>query len=271
MHYEAFQPTAELAPFVRSLYYFKGDEGAPGVHYRYQFPSDGGPEMIVNLGDPFAAGSSESRLQTFNGCHIIGPLTSHLSTRTSGLTAFVAVRFRPGGIAPFCDLPAEELTDRSADIGFFWGAAGRQLKRRVHASSSPAGAIAWVQRALSAKKNHRFLPDRRIQRAVATIMAHRGCLQVGALARSAALSRRQFERRFKHATGLSPKRLCRIARFAHLSSRISGNRVHEWSRTALECGYSDQAHMIRECRFFTGHSPQAYLVRRSPLETAIYS
>ena len=271
MHYEGFQPHPALTPFVSSLYFFRGNAESSGQRHTFRFPSDGGPEMIVNLGTPFAAGSKATRLKTLAGGSLIGPLSSHLVTRTFGLTAFVAVRFRPGGMTPFFGIPPAELTDQSTGIDAFWGAFGRRVEERVQSAPTPAEAIMRVQKALGTRLNHRYSPDRKMLRAVDTILANRGQLRVGHLAGAIGLSRRQFERRFRQATGLSPKRLCRISRFANLCSRMNGSGRQDWAGTALACGYSDQAHMIRECRFFTGHSPRNYLKKRSPLEAAIHS
>ena len=271
MIYQAFQPDAALRPHVRALYYFCGDQGDSRVPHTFRFPSDGGPELLFNLGDPFEAGNCESRLQTFSGGSMIGPLSCHLLTRTAGLTAFVAVRFRPGGTAPFLDVPSHELTDLSVDIGTIWGPFAKDTEQRVKEARTPADAVSIVQGALWSRRSPRFSPDWRMDLAIDAIFASRGCLRVGHLAGAAGLSRRQFERRFKRVVGLSAKRLCRIVRFATLCSRISGSGQHRWARIALACGYSDQAHMIRECRFFTGHSPQAYLKHRSPLEDAIFT
>ncbi len=270
MRYEAFQPDPALRPYVRGLYYFMGDAGAPGITHTFRFPSDGGPELILNLGEPFAAGCSENRLRRFTGASIIGPLSCHLLTQVSGLTAFVAVRFRPGGMAPFFGLPSEELTDRSTELDTLWGAFGKQVQQQVADAPTPTSAAAAVQSALRTKRSHAHQADRHMLRAVDTITASHGLVRIGHLARTAGLSRRQFERRFKRMAGLSPKRLCRIVRFAKLCRCIGTGRRQGWAQTALACGYSDQSHMIRECRFFTGHSPHAYLRHRSPLEAAIF-
>jgi len=270
MHYETFQPAPVLRPFVRGLYYFKGDVGDSDTFHTFRFPSDGGPELILNLGDPFAAGCCESRLHTFSGASIVGPLSCNLITRAAGLTAFVAVRFRPGSMIPFFHLPSDELTDRSTTLDTVWGPFGGQIQDQVQRARTPAAAAAAVQSALCAKRISSYRPDRRMQQAAETIAVRRGLVRVGQLARSAGLSRRQFERRFKRMAGLSPKRLCRIVRFSNLCGRMERSEQQDWAQNALACGYSDQAHMIRECRFFTGHSPQAYLRQRSPLEAAIH-
>lgn len=270
MHYEAFQPDSSLRPYVRSLYFFRGDAGVPGTSHTFCFPSDGGPELILNLGDPFAAGCCEARLRTFSNASIIGPLSCRLMTQTSGLTAFLAVRFRPGGLAPFFDVPPGELTDLSAGIDTFWGPFGRHTQQQVQDARTPAAAAAIVQEALCIKRSHAFIPDRPMSRAIDTIFASCGRVRVGLLARTIELSRRQFERRFKQWVGLSPKRLCRIVRFATVFSMIDRHHPRDWAQTAATCGYSDQAHLIRDCRFFTGHSPESYLKHRSPLEDAIF-
>ena len=270
MFYQAFQPDPALRSYVSGLYFFMGDVGDPGSTHTFRFPSDGGPELILNLGDPFAAGCSDSRLRTFTGASIIGPLSCNLLTHASGLTAFVAVRFRPGGMGPFFDLPAEELTDWSTELDTLWGTFGRQMQQQVADARTPASAADAVQSALKAKRRQAYRADRGMHQAIDTITASHGLVRVGHLARSAGLSRRQFERRFRRMAGLSPKRLCRIVRFANLCRCMAAGVRPDWAQTALACGYSDQAHMIRECRFFTGHSPQAYLRHRSPLEAAIY-
>lgn len=271
MHYETFHPGPALAPYVRGLYYFAGDAGDPDKPHIFRFPSDGGPELILNLGDPFAAGSCEARLQTFSGFNIIGPLSCHLLTHTAGSAAFVAVRFRPGGMAPFFDVPAYELTDQIADIETFWGAFGKQTEQQARKARTPEETVTIVQRALCARQSYPFSIDRPMTGAIDDVFASRGQLRVGHLARAAGLSRRQFERRFKRMVGLSPKRLCRIVRFANAFDPTHRNHQKGWVQTALACGYSDQAHLIRECRYFTGHSPEAYLRKRSPLEDAIFN
>jgi len=101
MIYQEFVPQPALRPFVRSFYYFCGDGEASGTSSNFCFPSDGAPELIVNIGDPFFAGGRPDCMRSFSGCRLIGPLSAHLMTRTTGLTAFVAVRFSPGGTLPF--------------------------------------------------------------------------------------------------------------------------------------------------------------------------
>ena len=102
---------------------------------------------------------------------------------------------------------------------------------------------------------------------------------VSRLASDCGCSARQLERQFRAETGLSPRLLARIIRFQRVfralgnggagaeetSSRPDGaaapDRRHgaDWITLALDCGYADQAHLIRDFREFSGETPAAFL------------
>jgi AraC-like DNA-binding protein len=46
---------------------------------------------------------------------------------------------------------------------------------------------------------------------------------------------------------------------------VRRSAVPAWSATALECGYCDQSHMIRDFIAFSGFSPAEYLSRQRGL------
>ena len=64
--------------------------------------------------------------------------------------------------------------------------------------------------------------------------------------------------------GISPKRLARIVRFQRALRML---RAPEGSgvATALECGYADQPHFIRDFTELAGCSPAAHLLRHAEL------
>jgi AraC-like DNA-binding protein len=56
---------------------------------------------------------------------------------------------------------------------------------------------------------------------------------------------------------LSPKTYQRIIRFRNAYSKIrsaSGGQI-SWTQLSYSCGYSDQAHFVRDFRDFTGEVP----------------
>jgi transcriptional regulator GlxA family with amidase domain len=79
------------------------------------------------------------------------------------------------------------------------------------------------------------------------------------------MSCRHLERKFKERIGMTPKQLCRNARFKHAYKQIEASQRKKWADMALTCGYYDQAHMINEFRYFTGASPAEFFKPSSPV------
>jgi AraC-like DNA-binding protein len=71
------------------------------------------------------------------------------------------------------------------------------------------------------------------------------------------LSQRQFERKFKEFSGLSPKLFSRIARFQYACNQF-GNKNQSLTQIAYRCGYYDQSHFIHEFKEFSGFHPKHY-------------
>ena len=65
---------------------------------------------------------------------------------------------------------------------------------------------------------------------------------------------RQLERRFLEEVGMTPKRLARISRFQRVFKALE-RRPIGWTRVAVECGYYDSSHLVRDFREFTGEAP----------------
>jgi AraC-like DNA-binding protein len=53
--------------------------------------------------------------------------------------------------------------------------------------------------------------------------------------------------------GLPPKRFSRVVRFQRVLRRVEG--CPDWAQLAIELGYFDQAHLIREFRTLFGCTP----------------
>jgi AraC-like DNA-binding protein len=73
-----------------------------------------------------------------------------------------------------------------------------------------------------------------------------------------------MERRFLAGVGIGPKRFARILRFQR-ALREKTDDARAWADVALDCGYCDQAHFIRDFKSFTGTSPARFFAEESPL------
>lgn len=110
------------------------------------------------------------------------------------------------------------------------------------------------------------VPDDPVARAARLLRQRRGTGGIQELADMAGLSLRQFQRRFQTLTGLNPKhyaRICRISHAVHLKELVPNA---SWTAIALDCGYSDQSHFIRDFKALTASLPRDFLRGQSPLE-----
>lgn len=78
------------------------------------------------------------------------------------------------------------------------------------------------------------------------------------LAEAACLGKKQFERVFRRHVGMNPKEYSRIVRFQKAMSMMQQGSS-DFVDISDRCGYSDQSHLIREFRIYSGHTPGAFL------------
>ena len=83
-------------------------------------------------------------------------------------------------------------------------------------------------------------------------------ITVTALADSACLSKKQFERIFREYVGMNPKEYTRIVRFQKTMWMLQHGK-RNYADIAAASGYSDQSHFIREFKSMTGHTPGSLL------------
>ena len=84
------------------------------------------------------------------------------------------------------------------------------------------------------------------------------------LANDAGISSRQLERRFLREIGLGPKLLGRIIRFQQVFRAVERCDA-AWATVAIECGYYDQAHLIRDFHQFARQTPGVLFGHQSAL------
>jgi AraC-like DNA-binding protein len=68
--------------------------------------------------------------------------------------------------------------------------------------------------------------------------------------------------------GLGPKGLGRLVRFQEVYRRLGADVPSDWASVALDCGYYDQAHLLRDFRELAGSPPSRLLGSEGALARA---
>ncbi|HLJ91621.1 MAG TPA: helix-turn-helix domain-containing protein [Gemmataceae bacterium] len=101
--------------------------------------------------------------------------------------------------------------------------------------------------------------DVQLVQSAAKLLYHtKGQCRIEALADYCHASVRQLQRRFQRAVGVTPKLFARTLRFERAQRRLRFDPETDLTGLAYQCGYFDQAHLIKEFRAFTGKTPSEY-------------
>ncbi len=187
----------------------------------------------------------------------------------TGAGTVFGVKFRPGGFYPFHHASLKGLAGRriSLDAVFAQQAHRWVLEMQDAGSEAERAAISdsfW--QSLRDQACGGGAPARApsaATRAAERIIADRSLLTVADAARAAGMGVRALQRLFRREVGISPKEVILRFRLQEAVERLLRQPGLRSSDLALDLGYFDQAHFIRDFKSVTGLSPEAYQQRQS--------
>lgn len=172
------------------------------------------------------------------------------------------VVFQPGALHRLTGIPAAELTNTMVDAEAVFSTEIRLVGERLRNVRHYTDMIPLVEAFLAGliRRAAKSRP-RPIDRIGQLLLQQPTQVSLDWLAGQACLSPRQFQRQFVERHGVGPKLLARVARFEQAIRRKNAQPTHDWLRVALELGYYDYQHLVRDFREFTGLTPQAFWLR----------
>lgn len=228
-------------------------------HAREHSLPTGAMHLVVRLdGPPLRIyADADDRIGTaFASATVGGARAGYCIKDTAHPAASVGAVLRPGAALALLGVSAAELEGRHVSLRDLWGEDAERLYQRLAATEGAQARQALFERALT----ERLRPARALhpQLVWALRCFERGAVEVGDIARADGRSHRHFIAAFHEAAGLTPKRYARVLRFKRLLAALAATPRPEWARLALEAGYCDQSHLIREFREFAGVTPSEY-------------
>jgi AraC-like DNA-binding protein len=217
-----------------------GDD-APGL----VLPASGAVPLVITLED------SAHRPRAFaHGVH-----AEHSALPGPCAPLYLEVWIAPLAAARVLGVPMDELADRTVELDDLVGADGHTLVRRVREEPDWARRRALVDDFLLRRWDRGRIPPAEVREAWAVLVAHRGDIAIGDVARAVGWSHQHLTSRFHRWVGMPPKKIARILRLEALGRSLASASGHDWSHLAARHGYADQAHLIRETRALTGATP----------------
>jgi AraC-like DNA-binding protein len=257
MEYVETPPGNALARWIRRYWMLRGDGGPPSAPAAVEcvFP-DGCVEIVLNLADPFVELSSGAPREQ-PAAMLVGPTTRPMRIGPSGRVDVIGIRFEPHGAGVALDLPPAEIVDRAPCLEDVARLPFRAWMERLAGTREWPARVEILESALLGSiRERRTAPF--VRTATSLIAATDGRIPVDRLAVQVGVSRRRLERMFRSQVGLSPKTFSRIVRFHRFLGELRAGDPGLAS-AAVRCGYSDQSHLTRDFRSFTGTTPAAFL------------
>lgn len=261
MIYAIIPPSAHLQDYIKQYMV---------LHFRFK---DGDPTPLK----PFPASPSQG-ITFYPRGHILAhhpetgtiirrPQTVIFGQHVRRITLQIAqeeylmldVSFQPGVLARFLRHNLGEFVNQNIDAEAVLGPEIRQVNEQLAHAGSYQQMIAIAENFLWNRiKQLRFdlLPLEKASRLVLTSWQP---LSLDAWASHSCLSISQFERKFRTQVGVSPKLFARIVRFGRAFSLKEARPDLDWLSVALETGYTDYQHMVKDFKQFSGTTPTLLL------------
>ncbi|MDR1504298.1 MAG: helix-turn-helix domain-containing protein [Prevotella sp.] len=187
--------------------------------------------------------------------HIVGTMTTFLEVEYLGEVRFIGIRFKPGGITAFTRVPVNEFTDSRVELFSTESVFDKSFSEDIAWERSTTDILSFVDNYLLSRIPKLSLLDERVDYAVSLIKQGKGNIPIPLIAEQACLSKRQFERRFLAGIGISPKAFSRIIKFKNTHHLLKSGANQSLFDLAVDCGYYDHAHLIKEFKRLSGSLP----------------
>lgn len=236
-----YYPSAELSFFIEHYWIVRWDlRGCPP--FLSELLPNASVDLVIERGQSGVFG-----LVTGKFCHLL-----------EGKGQVAAVKFRPGAFYPFFCQPVSAITDRALSLYDMFGMAGIALESEILSLDDD---VAIIDRLESFLRIHLPREDAQVVLAneiIDCIHATRAILRVDNLVGEFGLSKRSLQRLFQTYVGVSPKQVIQRRRLQEATEHLASGKIIDWPRLAVELGYFDQAHFIRDFKTIVGMTPAAY-------------
>jgi AraC-like DNA-binding protein len=220
--------------------------------------------LIISFAEPFEialgrGATAEDRFGSFtSGLH-----PGFVSINSRGGAECIQVDFTPLGAFRFFGMPMREIASRMVDLDDLSDHGMNELRQRLGDEPDWGPRFDLVEAFLIDRLARGPRPDAAVARAYGQILSSGGGRRVTDIAQSLGWSRKHLNQRFREEIGLGPKAVARMARFNRVLA-MAADREGSWADIAADCGYADQAHLVREFRDFAGASPTTVMAPTRP-------
>ena len=171
----------------------------------------------------------------------------------------LGVKFRPAGFRPFYQKDVGTLTNKIVQPNVIFGQSIDQLELEINEMKSSETAFDRIDGFLAQRRPQVTEEVNLANQIVQRISSDREMTRVESIAGEYGMGLRKLQRLFLGHVGVSPKWVIQRFRLIEAAERMRNTADQiDFAILALELGYSDQSHLIRDFKIMVGMTPAKY-------------
>lgn len=261
-HHVEFQPPPQLRDTIKCFWYDRRDVGEQQTNYDVM--PDGYAEIIFYFGSLYGIAQDES-LQSLPSPFMMGLLDQPVPFSTINRLEIIGIRCFPWTVFDLLGLTSSKKAVHIFEhpIATLQTVLGEYIQ-----SGKVDEAIAHVEQYFLDARLH-IAGNSILSKAGVAMRKANGTMPVSEVAAAANATVRTLERNFKQSSGHTVKDVSGLMRFEQVRNQLWRNPNSNIAGLAAECGYSDQAHLSKEFKKYSGSTPAAFARNAKKSKSAI--
>jgi len=251
MHHQEFEPPQELQDTIKCFWYNRRASGAELSSF--EVVPDGYVEIIFHFGSGCSI-SSGGELQPLPSPFMMGLLNQPAIFYTKNRFEIIGIRCFPWTVFDLLGLPS----NKHGLHLFEHPMAKLQSKLNTFILAGRIDEAVATVKQYFLQMRAQVAPNSMLFKAGIAMQEAKGTIPVSKVAAAAHVTVRTLERNFKRSSGHTVKDVSGLMRFEQVRNRLWHDPNANLTSLAHEFGYTDQPHLSKEFKRYSGTTPAAF-------------
>lgn len=251
-------PTKELSPYIKHYLFLESEELASK---KLRLFSDGNTGMVMTFGSNLISNNHGNKPSNCPNSFLYGQISAFKDLYLLGKVSLIIVVFQPFGINHLLGISGHEIRDSIIATEHIFGRHGSLLYEKLSENPYLESRLQILNTFFikqSSRKEHSN--QGLIHSTLNYILKNKGAVTVNHLVKYTGYTERHIERIFNESIGLNPKKFGNIVKLHFFLNLLKYKSIQSnITDLCYEAGYSDQSHLIKVFKKYTGITPTQYL------------
>ena len=259
INFQMYAPKAPLDKYVQAIWMAKKTDNSQILPFKIL--SDCAASVIFNFANSLDLSRGDALTGVDHQGVIIGPGKNLLKMTFNGPVYAVGVHFLASGGHVFFSQPMDTLANRflsNTTNSFLGGPVLSKKLADLSESDHSEILIDTIEKHLMKElSQYEGQAQHRLSQLIQRV-ENDANFSLQDLADSLEVSMREVQRIFKQYVGVAPNVFLRANKINQIKSKVANQTFSTLTELAIESGYSDQAHFIKEFKLFMQTTPKQY-------------